>query len=139
MNKKPFSINKRLINRVLKRALRLIESPTSWRKGAAAGHYVDGELVSTHPTDPRASCWCASGAVNNAVVELVPWGAVDIESTRDAVVVRTMDALTESLTKNARSAEGGVITFNDDRTTTHKKVINLFERAVARTSPVRKS
>lgn len=127
------SINKRTVRRVLERARQIIAQPFSWRKDASAGRRNElGDLVaSVSYSDPNANCWCATGAVALAAREMVSDdGAVPRSYVSSKLEQRALLVLAQNLSKKADFEFGSVVGFNDDADTTHKQVLNMFDRSI---------
>jgi hypothetical protein len=101
---------------LLERAMKRIEDPRAWTRGALARN-ADGQGANV--VSPSAVCWCAMGAVRCE-------GGYDsvAEAARDALCA-SADAM-GAFDHNALSA----VELNDTRT--HADVMEMFRRAIAR-------
>lgn len=98
----------------LKAVRELLAKPERWTKDAYARD-ADGARVEA--TDPRATCWCLSGAITKVTPD-------------HATGVPVWMALSDE-TERARG--GAVVGFWNDRPRrTHAQVLRLIDRAIAR-------
>lgn len=101
---------------VLQGARELLADEAKWTKGVMARR-EDGVQVSAE--DPRATCFCAFGAISKVAPQAPYATAFDIRCRADK-------ALYAVLPEGFSSVED----FNDADETTHADVLALFDRAV---------
>lgn len=118
------SDSQRCVNLVLIRAREIISDEARWIKGYYAKK-KDG--VKTAASSPYATCWCAVGAIIKATSEVAQKDfkrRLDIEDAAatalDDIIIPKFDS---------------VANFNDHSSTTHKDVLEVFDRAIENTSP----
>lgn len=102
------------VSQILKDARALIEDPKRWTQGAFAR---TATLLPIGPIQPKATCWCALGAITKVSKERTALGhrmSIAIE----CAIVELPDDF------------NSIDSFNDN--TTHDKVLTLFDRAIAR-------
>lgn len=104
----------------LKVSRSLIARPASWTKGEAARDAENGH-VSVLSVD--AVCFCALGALDLACKKT---GAEYAEVLPVLAAALSQDRCDQLFTNACR-----IINFNDDDSTTHEKVLMIFDRAIA--------
>lgn len=99
---------------VLKMGRQLIEDPENWTKGTLARDRY-GSNVGT--TDTKATQWCAVGALQAH--------RLDYPEAISPAHSMLMSALPKS-----RRRSSYIQGFNDNPQTTHRQVMNMFDRAI---------
>lgn len=101
----------------LNRAKQLISNPEDWTKSVFARNKV-GKAVATWSTD--AVCFCALGSIQKAYYEM------------GFTIVRLNESGASLWLNKTCSNEYGRATqdYNDDTGTTHKDIMNLFDKTI---------
>lgn len=97
----------------LKQAKRLIDTPSKWGKGK----YYD--------IRDGKKCYCAMGAI----MVTAPDSYAQKERALIALTAAT-GAPPRTIRFSSMASSGVIIAFNDDEKTTHKDVMDLFDRAI---------
>jgi hypothetical protein len=92
---------------ILRAARKKIEKPECWTKDRAARR-IDGK--GTYEQDPRAVCWCMTGAT----------AAVDLDDAGCSADTYLVMAVGEQFVPD----------WNDDPSRTHAEVLAAFDRAI---------
>lgn len=105
---------------LLKKARGLIQNPANWVQGVNARN-AKGETTGSISSD--ATCFCAAGALLNATHSSNLVGLFTYEEA-------TMDASNEAMGLLRKAVSGSIIEYNDRPTTTHAKVLEMFDSAI---------
>jgi len=100
----------------LRGARALIAHPDNWIKGAEAR---DSESNDVEAESESATCFCTVGALHRAMVVAGKGDNVELYMEAQGQLIRH------------RLESGGLVFFNDDPTTTHADVLDMFDRAIA--------
>ena len=130
----PKRITKRLVTRTLKIAQKLIEEPMHWGKRYMAQcrmHDSHGTyLMVTTVDDENANCFCAMGAVSRATREIYPVEHTTIHGPRTDLFLRMCQRLRDAIPQRDGFARMQLAEFNDDPAVSHRRIMNLFDRAI---------
>ena len=102
---------------ILEKARERISNPQNWCKKETAKKKVNDGFVACGIKDPGACQWCATGALD----AVIPFKFIfaNLEPRRAA-----WKALDNSTPIQC------IVHFNDNRETTHKEIIEIFDRAI---------
>lgn len=127
------SINKRVLARIIARAQEILKPSSQWHKDGMAGRRNSyGGYQHTAFNDPGAVCWCASGAIAKAVSEMTPTDKGPLNDVVSEMRRKATILLNESLPKTFTGCT--IVQFNDSIDTTHKQLVSVFSRALAKLS-----
>ncbi len=125
-----------LVSEYLVAAKAVIANPENWTKGYYAmarpirdiNERTKDDYLSVD--DPRAVCFCSMGALEKVALELA---GSDWSNNHDVTALydRALDMLTIVLPAAEQAGLNDVVAFNDRSWTTHKDVIDAFDRAIA--------
>lgn len=116
---------------VLTKARELLDDPNSWIKGCLAKTTKRG--LSVVPNSDKATCFCLMGAVSAAV----GYNSYPASNGRfaKAAIRQLAKASGDRHSRNIASQQNRLVDFNDSRSTKHKDILDLLDRAIASTAP----
>ncbi len=98
---------------VLKNARKLLIPKENW----AQGGFAKNNTENVQPRSDNATSWCMIGALRKT-----------IDNDYDPIYCKCLTVLSQSLPKSYNGLS--VMGFNDRPQTTHRQILNLFNRAI---------
>ena len=110
------------VKEILVKARNKIENPENWCKKAKARTVEPdanntGCMIACHSCDPKACQWCATGAIDSVIPSNVVRRYFENR-------VKAKILLSEICPMHS------IISYNDHKTTLHKDIIRVFDRAI---------
>ena len=115
---------------VLVEARGIIALPKNWTQQAYA---KDSDGNRANWNDKNATCFCATGCVKRAVINLDPTNPLRLTRQNRGIYDKCIDALEDLIYHPGKDWEwmiGSLVFFNDARERQHSEVLDLFDKAI---------
>ena len=113
--------------RLLRDVRLLLADPKAWTQDSLARGIFGNPC---HHSDPYASCWCLTGAIDRVAQQMKQWILATDLPAHNAMYHAARDAITDAITDAIPGEKLQLASFNDRSDTRHADVLDVLDRAI---------